>query len=104
MNINVQLNEDLKIKISRKDHNTLFPYDKIKCNRYCEYYLDANILIIHRFNSCLIKSFVLAYPLIILLYGILNWKETHEELMREVFKRNMDLMYLLFMTYYETKN
>lgn len=74
-----------KVHISKKDHNDMFEYRQIKwCDKY-EYYLneDTGQFVMIKLTSFPAKILAtVAYPLLILLHGIVNYKEVNTEIYR----------------------
>lgn len=71
----------IKFKITKKQHNKLFKYRRLKWfNRY-EYYYSKEEIIIHNFKNLPFRiMFTIGFPLFILLNGLVNFKESFNEL------------------------
>lgn len=65
-----------KFKLSKKTHNKLFKYRQIKWIDKYEYYYNDKQIIFHKFYNPLVIIFnTLLFPVSVLLYGIMNFKE-----------------------------
>ena len=77
-----------EIKISKEDHNRLFPYRKIKLMDKYRYYLSNNNFIMHRFMSLPAVIFnTILFPISLLMNGIKNYKEVFYELYKMYHQR-----------------
>lgn len=72
-----------QFKLTRKQHNCLFPKNKRKWYNKYEYYYNEDVIILHRFTSW--KAIVLTtvlFPISLILYGLTSYKELHHEMKR----------------------
>lgn len=67
-----------KFKLTKKQHNEIFPKQRINWTYRCEYYYNEHKVLIHKFTSwrAVILSTIL-FPLAVLMYGIGNIKEIY---------------------------
>ena len=70
-----------QFKLTKKQHNKLFPKRKIKWLDRYEYYYNEHLIILHRFaNTKGIIVITLLFPISVLLYGFSNIKDVLDEL------------------------
>lgn len=70
----------LRVKLSRADHNRLFPRRRISWQHRFEYYLSDTDFLMHRFASyqVVVLSLVI-FPVSLIFYGLANFKEVLRE-------------------------
>lgn len=69
-----------KIKLSRKQHDKLFPNRKRSIFTHYDYYIGDDKMVLHRTTSLFWKTVVtIGFPVVILGYGIFNFKEVLKE-------------------------
>jgi hypothetical protein len=65
-----------KFKLTKKQHNEIFPYRKLNWTSHCEYYYNEKQILIHRFvNWKAVILSTLTFPVAVLLHGLGNIKE-----------------------------
>ncbi|GLT20434.1 hypothetical protein GCM10007938_42190 [Vibrio zhanjiangensis] len=72
-----------QVKVSKKDHNATFKYRQIKWSQRYEYYLneERGHFVMIRLTSLPAKLVsILCYPVIVLLHGLVNYKEINQEI------------------------
>ncbi len=72
-----------QVYISKKDHNDMFEFRQIKIAAKYEYYLNedkGHFIMIKLVNLPSRVLVSLAYPVIVLLHGLANYKEINKEL------------------------
>lgn len=71
-----------QFKLTKKQHNDLFKYRKIRWFDRYEYYYNENSIILHKFvNKKTVLMFTLWLPIFMILGGMMNAKEIWKELM-----------------------
>ena len=69
-----------KIKLTKKQHNKLFPKRKIKFGENYEYYISDDYFEMHRFYGTIIIILnTILFPVLLLFYGLSNFKETFND-------------------------
>ena len=70
-----------ELRLTKEQHNELFPYRKIAWSYRYEYYYNDDYIIMHRFiNWKGVLFATLTFPVVVLLNGIANVKELWKEL------------------------
>lgn len=68
-----------RVHLSRADHNRILKNRQLKWFARCEYFMKADQFLIHTFtNAPAVALSVLAFPVMLLLHGVLNrdlWSE-----------------------------
>lgn len=72
-----------KFKLTKKQHNDIFKYRKIRWTDEYEYYYNDNSILLHKFYSWRIVALsTVLFPVTIFLVGILNIKEAWRDLIK----------------------
>jgi hypothetical protein len=72
-----------KFKLTKKQHNEIFPKRKIKWTNKYEYYYNERTIILHEFiNWKTVLLVTILFPVIILLEGLMNIKESWKDFVK----------------------